>query len=341
MKKQKPTVISLFAGCGGMDLGFMDAGYKIIWANDFDKDAVLTYRENVGEISEKNIKEVDLEEVPSADVLLAGFPCQPFSNAGKRRGVADARGTLFLDTLKIIRAKQPKVVVFENVRGLLSIKDDTGTKLIDRIVKELSKTTKNYKGYKVKYELLNSSDYGVPQNRHRVFMIGVRKDVEKSFSFPAKVPKRNLTLKNVLSNLPKKDPNNEHWELSPQSKKLIIHIPPGGSWKAIPDEHLPPRMKRIKDDMKRYHAPNFYRRFSLDEICGTITAAGTPENSGIVHPHEHRRYTVREIARIQSFPDWFVFRSGSLSGKYKIIGNAVPPKFAFHIAKAIKRHILD
>lgn len=341
MKRKKPTIISLFAGCGGMDLGFIDAGYEVVWANDFDKDAVLTYRKNVGEIDGRNIKEVKLEEVPSADILLAGFPCQPFSNAGKRRGVDDARGTLFLDTLKIIRAKQPKVVVFENVRGLLSIKDSNGKKLIDRIVKELSKSGKNYKGYTVKYELLSASDYEVPQNRHRVFVIGVRKDIENSFSFPAKVPKKNLTLRHVLSDLPEKDPNDEHWVLSPQSKDLIIHIPPGGSWKSIPDKYLPPRLKRIKDNMRRYHAPNFYRRFSPDEICGTITAAGTPENSGIVHPHENRRYTVREIARIQSFPDWFVFHSASLSGKYKIIGNAVPPKFAFHIAKAIKSQILS
>jgi DNA (cytosine-5)-methyltransferase 1 len=338
-KKNKPTVVSLFAGCGGLDLGFLDAGYKILWANDFDKDAVSTYRKNVGEIDDRNVKEIKLDEVPKADVLLAGFPCQPFSNAGKRRGVNDSRGTLFFDALKFIRAKQPKVVMFENVRGLLSIKNADGTKLIDRIVGEISKGGKNYVGYNVRYELLNASDYEVPQNRHRVFIVGVRKDLDKFFEFPPKIQKKNLELKYVLKNLPKNDVNDEHWELSPQSKSLIQHIPAGGSWKSISDKHLPPRLMRIKADMKRYHAPNFYRRFDLNETCGTITAAATPENSGIVHPLENRRYTIREIARIQSFPDWFIFQGNSVASKYKIIGNAVPPKFAFHIATAIKEQI--
>jgi DNA (cytosine-5)-methyltransferase 1 len=341
MTDKKPKVISLFAGCGGIDLGFMDAGYEIAWANDFDKNAVLTYRHNIGEIDDRDIRSVQISEVPFGDILLAGFPCQPFSNAGSRKGVEDSRGLLFFDALKFAREKQPKVVLFENVRGLLSAKDEKGGKLIDRIVTELSKTTKKYQGYNVRYQLLNTSDYGVPQNRYRVLIIGVRKDLNKFFEFPEKVKKQNLELKYVLKNLPKKDPDNEHWELSPQSKQLIPHIPAGGSWKAVPDEFLPPRLTKIRDNMQKYHAPNFYRRFSLDEVCGTVTAAATPENSGIIHPTENRRYTVREVARIQSFPDWFTFHASSVAGKYKVIGNAVPPKFAFFIANAIKKQILE
>lgn len=122
--------------------------------------------------------------------------------------------------------------------------------------------------------------------------------------------------------------------MSPQSKALIKHIPEGGSWKNVPYEFLPDRLKRIKDNMKKYHSPNFYRRFSRNEIAGTITAAATPENSGIIHPIEDRRFSVREIARIQTFPDNYEF-IGSVSGMYKIIGNAVPPKIGEVIGKSI------
>ena len=121
---------------------------------------------------------------------------------------------------------------------------------------------------------------------------------------------------------------------------LSAYIPPGGSWKNVPYEVLPERLKRIKQEIKRYRSPNFYRKFGLDEIMGTITAAATPENSGILHPLENRRYSIREIARFQSFPDDFKFLGNSIPKKYKMIGNAVPPKLAFHIANSIKEQIL-
>ena len=271
-------------------------------------------------------------------MFLVGFSCLLFSNAGNRKGVNDVRGTLFYDALNFVRAKQPKVVVFENVRGLLSIVNNEGKKFIDEIVSRLDKVGK---GYKVFYELVNANDYGVPQNRMRLVLVGVRKDLKKTYRLPEKIDNSKTSLKFVLKNLPKNDLNDEHWELSPQSKKLIVHIPAGGSWKSIPDKHLPERLKKIKANMRKYHAPNFYRRFSLDEVCGTITAAATPENSGIIHPHKNRRYTVREIARIQSFPDNFKFVARSIAGKYKVIGNAVPPQLAFTIAKSIKSQIFS
>src|SRR5699024_1289816 len=125
------------------------------------------------------------------------------------------------------------------------------------------------------------------------------------------------------------------WKLSPQSQELVQWIPEGGSWKNIPYDKLPERLKRIRDNMKKYHSPNFYRRFSRMEINGTITAAATPENSGMIHPIENRRYSVREIARIQSFPDDYIFVGSSISSKYKVIGNAVPPRLAQIIGESI------
>lgn len=330
-----PKVISMFSGIGGLDLGFEKAGFRTVWANDNFLAAAETYKRNLGPIDTRPIEQVKIEDLPDGDILLAGFPCQPFSNAGNRKGISDPRGTLFFETLRFIDSHRPKIVVFENVRGLLSIKNPDGSKLIDGIVRELED-----RNYIVDYKLLNASDYGVPQNRYRVFIVGAKKSYSnKKFEFPQPLPpsKENLTLKNVLKNLPLDDPNDEYWELSPQSKSIIDFIPEGGSWKDVPYDKLPDRLKRIRDNMKKYHSPNFYRRFSRNEICGTITAAATPENSGILHPLENRRFTVREIARIQSFPDEFIFMGASTAQKYKQIGNAVPPTLAYHIALSVKK----
>lgn len=323
-------LVSLFSGCGGMDLGFVQAGYDIVFANDIDSDAVATYRENIGEIIQKDIREIHEDDIPDCDIIVGGFPCQPFSSAGNRKGVADERGTLFHETVRIINKIQPKVVLFENVRGILSIKNDDGSKLIDEIERILDES-----GYNVNYKLLKASDYGVPQNRYRVIIVGLRKDLNKSFVFPKPIQSDNLTLGSVLEGLNPNLANHEHWRFSPQSQEIIPYIKEGGSWKDIPYDKLPERMKRIRDNIKKYKSPNFYRRYSRDEICGTITAAATPENCGIIHPTEDRRFTVREIARIQSFPDDFVFVANSIAGKYKIIGNAVPPKLAYIIANQI------
>ncbi len=323
-------LVSLFSGCGGMDLGFHQYGYNIVFANDIDNDAVKTYRKNLGDIVQKDIREIHEDEIPDCDVLTAGFPCQPFSSAGNRKGVADERGTLFHECIRIIKKKKPKAVVFENVRGILSIKNDDGNKLIHTIEQMMDDV-----GYYVDYKLVKASDYGVPQNRYRVLIVGLRKDLNKRFVFPKPIKSNKLTLRHALSNLKPDIPNNEHWKLSPQSQEIVLYIKEGGSWKDIPYDKLPERMKNIRDNIKKYKSPNFYRRYSWDEICGTITAAATPENCGILHPTEDRRYTVREIARIQSFPDDFVFEAGSIAGMYKIIGNAVPPRLAYEIAKQI------
>ena len=335
-------MVSLFAGCGGLDLGFKQAGFKILWANDFDKDAQAVYLKNkLGKIDKRDILDIPASEIPDCDILTAGFPCQPFSNAGNRKGVHDSRGMLYKECLRIIGEKLPKVFVFENVKGLLSTNHINGRKLVDVIFDDLS--TISDTGYNVAYKLLNASDYGVPQNRHRVVFVGVRKDLNSKFSFPLPLSKDGLTLRSVLD-IPIDAPNQVDWGFSPQALEMITYIPEGGSWKNIPYENLAPRFQRIRDNMQKYHSPNFYRRFSRDEIIGTITASAQPENCGIIHPTENRRYTIREIARIQTFPDDFLFIDDStrdIVAMYKVIGNAVPVKLAKIIALAIKGQVFE
>lgn len=339
VKTIKPRLVSLFSGCGGLDLGFEQAGFERVWANDFDKDAQAVFKLNLGEIDGRDIREVPAEEIPDCDIVLAGFPCQPFSNAGNRKGVHDSRGMLYQECLRIVEAKKPKVFLFENVKGLMSSKYIDGRKLVDVISSDLDEM-----GYDVTYEVINASDYGVPQNRQRLIMVGVRKELGIKYVFPEKESKEGLTLRHIILDIPATVPNQVDWGLSPQALAMIAHIPQGGSWKDVPYEELAPRFQRIRDNMQRYHSPNFYRRFSLDEINGTITASAQPENCGIIHPLHNRRYTIREIARIQTFPDEFLFIDDSLkniTAMYKVIGNAVPPKMANAIAKSIMAQVFE
>ena len=339
--EKKYNVVSLFSGCGGLDLGLEQAGFNIVWANDIEKTVIETYEHNIGNIVEGDIREIKNKDIPECDVLTAGFPCQPFSTAGNRKGVEDERGNLFLECIRIIDAKKPKVIVFENVRGILSTKNLDGSLLIDTITYLLENLNP---GYNVRYKLLKASDFGVPQQRYRVVFVGFRKDLGINYDFPEPTfspDDESLKVASII-NIPPGTPNqDEVWEFSPQSKELIPYINEGGSWKDIPYEVLPPRLKRIRDDMKKYRAPNFYRRFARHEINGTITAAATPENCGIIHPLEDRRYSIREIARIQSFPDSFVFLGNSIPAKYKMIGNAVPPKLGKAIGDSIMLHLSD
>ena len=332
----RPRVASLFSGCGGLDLGFNQAGFDIVFSNDIEKSVEETYRYNLGDILIKDINLVDIEtEVPNnIDVVLAGIPCQPFSNAGNRRSMNDHRGGLFENVMQIVDKKKPKVVLFENVRGFISSKDDEGISMPTRIENELK-----VHGYKTFWKLIKASDYEVPQNRYRVIIIGLRHDVRVEYRFPDPIKSKDLSVKSVIENSILSDEKFEVWPLSPQAQKLASYIPPGGSWKNIPDEVLPERLARIRKEIKRYRSPNFYRKFDLHEVMGTITAAATPENSGILHPLENRRYSVREIARFQSFPDDFKFIGDSIPSKYKMIGNAVPPRLAYHIAKSLLEQV--
>lgn len=357
----------MFSGGGGFDLGFQGGfshlgikferlPFDIVWANDNDPDARDVYTSNQNKYLGKHqfnygdIEDVDLDTVPDFDILTAGFPCQPFSNAGNRKGVQDARGTLFEEVERFVKAKQPKAFILENVKGILSTKMPDGTTVPAEIIRRLS-SVRLEDGTSVKYtisgpKLVKSQDYGVPQQRHRVLIVGIREDIVGPFQFNfdniltyvKEGSLKKVTVRHIVEGISDDLPNaHDYWKFSPQAEKLVPLVK--RSWKDIPYESLPPRLKRIRDDMVRYRSPNFYRRFALDEINGTITASAQPENCGILHPILNRRYTVREIARIQSFPDDFVFTCKSIQNMYKVIGNAVPPVLIHSLAKALKDHL--
>lgn len=393
MKKYK--IASLFSGCGGLDLGFsggfsfLGNEYKrlnttIVFANDFDADACNCYNSNPLLVNDgekcilNDIRNIDANKIPDFDILLAGFPCQPFSNAGNRKGVYDdnGRGTLFEECERIIRAKissnkRPKAFLFENVRGILSSKMPDG---ITTVPKEIQKRMESL-DYAVSIKLVCSSDYGVPQKRYRVLIVGIDKqlgknpfdfesliDVVKTHHIPSTLTGNDerLLLGYVLKNVQEQE-GNVVWNYSATTQKTIEliggcqhgqkaielfyegfskkNLPDivfeGRSWKNIPYEKLSMRFKKIADDPQRYHAPKFFRRFAFGEINGTITASAQPENCGITHPVENRRYSVREIARIQSFPDNYSFSAIPLQSQYKVIGNAVPPVLAWVVASAL------
>jgi len=313
-----------------MDLGFQSAGYDIVWANDINQDACATYRHNIGDIIEGDVTSQAVPDLQNVDVLTSGFPCQPFSNAGSRRGISDPRGRLYENTMEFVEKLQPKVVVLENVRGLLSTKVDDRN-LIDVLEERLESL-----GYFVQHRLVNFSHFGVPQNRIRVLVIAVRNKEWLSGVFPEITVGKDLSLRATLKGLTNKHLNqNELMRLNPQALHYGAMIPPGGSWKSLPYDILPERWKRIRDNMAKYHYPNFFRRYAPDEISGTITAAFKPENAGVWHPVESRILSVREIARIQTFPDQFEFKGRTIKSKYQQIGNAVPPHIAFQIAEQI------
>lgn len=390
-------VASLFSGCGGLDLGatggfeFMGRKYpannvKIVFANDIDPDAANCYNSNVlhqgAACRLGDIREIPMEEIPDFDILLGGFPCQPFSNAGNRKGVHDnnGRGTLFemcenvlkskIDKAKNCKCEVPKAFVFENVRGILSSRMPDGTTVPDEIKKRMERL-----GYAISTHLVCASNFGVPQERYRVLIVGVRKDIASSFDIlpfmerivkDKKMPSKEygtreeLLLGTVLKELPK-DGEAAYWPYSKTTQTMVENIGPcksgkrdlklfdkgfkignlpsrvfeGKSWKDVPPELLSPRFRKIYDNPKKYHAPKFFRRFALGEINGTLTASAQPENCGITHPYENRRFSVREAARIQSFPDNFSFMSIPLQSRYKVIGNAVPPVLGWVVINAL------
>lgn len=333
--KKRPSLVSLFSGCGGMDLGFAQAGYKILFANDFDPDACETYRKNIGKIIEGDITKISPPDFDNVDVLTAGFPCQPFSNAGSRKGTDDPRGQLYIQTFKFIEKLNPKVVVFENVRGLLSTKIE-GERLIERIKRELEEEF----GYHVAYRLTNFSHFGVPQNRIRILLIAVKNSAYSDHIFPKIVTNKDLSLGATLQGLTDDFPNQkELMKLNPQALHYGAMIPEGGSWKSLDYDVLPDRWKKIRDNMQKYHYPNFFRRYARNEIAGTITAAFKPENAGVWHPTENRILSVREIARIQTFPDDFIFYGRHIKSKYQQIGNAVSPLMAKQVAEQLKYYL--
>ena len=332
--RPKFKMVSMFSGCGGADLGLRFAGFDVLWANDIDAAACATYEQNIGDIKCDDIREIRLPRLKekNIDLLAACFPCQSFSNAGIRRGTEDENGKLLNDwAIRAVGHFKPKVVLFENVRGMLSIKDGDDL-LIKKICDKLRRL-----GYHAYFRLIDASEHCVPQKRMRVFIVGIRANAGLGeFEFPNAINTGNLTLGETIMDVPKNALNQaDKISLSPATLLMCQKVPEGGSWKSIENKDLSERFRYIRRHPEKYRAPNFYRRFGRDEIAGTITAACKPEHSGILHPTKKRAYSVREAARIQSFPDWFKFCGGGVATMCRQVGNAVPPRLAFEIGCVI------
>ena len=330
--------VSLFSGAGGTDIGLHYAGFKTLFANDIEKNAVETFWHNLDRNKSVAVcGDITKIELPTfrgkkIHLLTAGFPCQPFSNAGDRMGTSDPRGQLYLSVLKAVDHFNPEVVLLENVRGITTSLHN-GKLVIETIMDNLEE-----KGYRVSFKLVDASDYRVGQRRLRLLIVGTKK--KSHFIFPSAKDKEGLLMGEILGVSLKGIPNSEErLKLSPGTESMLKLVPPGGSWKDVPYGKLTTRFKKIRDNMKKYHAPKFYRKFTKKDICGTMTAAFTPENSCVWNPCSDKLMTVRDCARIQSFPDWFEFKGSTLRSKHKQIGNAIPPRLAYEIGVAIQQHL--
>lgn len=304
--------VALFAGCGGLDLGFENAGFNIIWANDNNKKVEETYRYNHKntELIIKSLVDIKSEDIPECDIIIGGPPCQSWSLAGAMKGKEDSRGQLFYEYVRVIKDKRPMAFVAENVKGIISKAHIQSFNEIVNMFKE--------SGYIVTYKLINAKNYGVPQDRERVFIVGVRNDLKVSYEFPQPTNGEGnyVTLESAIGDLRNKP----------------------GEW------------------MEGSFSPIFMsrnRRRGWDEVAFTVQASGRQTQ---IHPDSPemekldkdkwefkkdssikvRRMSVRECARIQTFPDEFEFLGAPINENYKMIGNAVPVKLAEAIAKNLR-----
>lgn len=324
------NVVSFFAGAGGLDLGFQKAGFNVVWANEYDKDIWETYEKNHKNttLDIRSIVNIESDEVPECDGIIGGPPCQSWSEAGSLRGINDKRGQLFYDFIRILEAKQPKFFLAENVSGMLLERHSEALKNI----KEMFKNA----GYKLSFKLLNASDFDVPQDRKRVFFVGIRQDLDFEFQFPKPLNKK-VTLEQKIADLqnsvvPAKKGNKTNKE----NCKVPNHEYMIGGFSSM------------------FMSRNRVR--SWDEQSFTIQAGGRhapihpqapkmkfiEQNIRVFVPGQedlYRRLSVRECARIQTFPNDFVFHYNHIAAGYKMIGNAVPVNLAKHIAISIKSQI--
>ena len=299
------NIVSLFSGAGGLDLGFIQAGHTIIWANDIYADAVSSYRENIGNhIIERDILTIPSEDIPDCDMVIGGFPCQGFSVANIRRHTEDVRNSLYKELLRVKHDKNPKYFLAENVKGLLSLGKGS---VFSMIINDFSNA-----GYNVTYKFLNAANFGVPQKRERVIIVGIRNDLPFHFTFPKETHSQHgdrgtlkwVSVSEALSDLPDPDtPNN------------------------IPN-HVYSKYKL------KFNGYLGHRPLDPDKPAPTVTARGDNKGGVVVlpHPNAQRRMTCRELATIQSFPKDYVF-FGNNSSIYRQIGNAVPVKLAYCIAQ--------
>ena len=324
------NIISLFSGAGGLDLGFEKAGFKTIWANEYDKEIWATYEKNFPhtQLDRRSITQIEAEEVPDAIGIIGGPPCQSWSEAGALRGIEDKRGQLFFDFIRLLRNKKPLFFLAENVSGMLASRHADALGNIKKLFEE--------SGYTLSFKLLNAHDYGVAQDRKRVFFVGYRNDLGMTFEFPKPLQTKQY-LKDVIydlqdSVLPAKEKNytNAGACAIPNHEYAI------GSFSTI-------FMSRNR--VRSWNEPSF-----------TIQAGGrhapihpqapkmqfVEQNKRIFVPtkeHLYRRLSVRECARIQSFPDTHIFYYKNVMAGYKMVGNAVPPNMAYFLAKKIKEDL--
>ena len=320
--------ISLFSGGMGLDIGLRRAGLNIVICQDFDTTCVRTIRANGHRVLEGDIRDITAEQllreahlnVGEAFLVCGGPPCQPFSTAGKRLGINDPRGSLFMDFIRIIDYARPRFFVMENVRGLMSAPLRPGPgKVIDVVLGEFAKL-----GYRTTFDILNAVNYGVPQFRERFVMIGSRDGEDIFLPRPTHFMRhqspdyRWRTLGDALDGL---CDTGEHGEFSAARKEFLRMVPEGGNWRDLPRDVVEEAMGGA------YRSGGgkvgFYRRLSFSQPSPTLTTSPAQKATMLCHPTEDRPLSVREYARIQQFPDDWVFE-GTTSEKYRQIGNAVP-----------------
>jgi len=321
-KKTPYKVIDLFSGAGGTALGFENAGLEHLIMVENDKDAAQTLKNNFKcKIIDDDIKKIDFSSYAGkVDVVEGGFPCQAFSYAGKKMGFEDARGTLFFEFARCIKETKPKIAIGENVRGLERHDGGKTLKILVNVLKEL--------GYKVAYRVLRAQYLDVPQKRERLVIVAVRNDLKTTPLLFPKEKNYTVSLKEALHNVPQSP-----FQQYPEKKKQVLAlVPQGGYWRNLPLEV-----------QKSYMGASFYhtggktgmaRRLSWDEPSLTIVCSPAQKQTERCHPEETRPLSIRESARIQTFPDNWAFH-GSIASQYKQIGNAVPVNLGYHIGRCV------
>lgn len=325
-------LISLFSGAGGLDLGFIKAGFNVLVANEYDKRIWETYEKNYEtRLIKDDITNVKSNELPDCDGLIGGPPCQSRSEAGSLKGIEDPRGQLFYEYIRILRDKSPKFFLAENVKGMMAKRHN---KAVQSIISQFNKA-----GYDVFIHLLNASDYGVAQDRKRVFYVGFRKDLNICFDSPPKKFNYKPALKDVIYDL--KDtaiPSLNRNKTNGDNCKVTNHEYFTGSYSPI-------FMSRNR--VRSWNEPAFTiqasgRQCQLHPQAPKMLKISKDKHIFVPGKEKlYRRLTVRECARIQGFPDDFIFYYKDVNDGYKMIGNAVPINLAFVIAMNIKSHIMS
>jgi len=327
---KKIRIVSLFSGCGGLDKGFENAGFDVVWANEYDSKIWATFEKNFPKtkLDRRSIRLVESSEIPKADGVIGGPPCQSWSEAGALRGIEDKRGQLFFEFVRVLKDKQPTFFLAENVSGMLAARHE---KAFKKILKYFSGA-----GYVVEWKLLNVSDFGVPQDRKRVIFVGYRKDIGKKFIFPEPHKEKN-TLKNAI------------WDLRNNAKAAAPN-----KRDSMPKLRIANHEYMTGGFSSMYMSRNRVRCWG--EQSFTIQAGGrhaplhpqantmikVEKNKQIFDPESpkpYRRLSVRECARIQTFPDDYKFVYENVSDGYKMVGNAVPVSLAEILAEKISEDL--